>query len=114
MAEFEQRWNSKYATIGKIWRRHWAGMVSLFAFPAEIRKTIYTANAVESLNMTLRKLIKTRASFPSEEAAFKMLYLALKNMAQKWKPSPNWRTALNHLMLLWGDRIEATQQRPVR
>ena len=89
-------------------------MVPLFAFPEEIRQIIYTTNTVESLPMTLRKVIKTRASFPSEEAALKLLYLALKKVAQKWKPSPHWRTALNHFMLIWGDRIEAVQQRPVR
>jgi putative transposase len=114
LAEFEQQWEAKYATVGKIWRRHWAGIVPLFAFPEEIRKAIYTTNAVESLNMTLRKAIKTRASFPSEEAAIKLLYLALKNVAKKWKPGPNWRTALNHFMLLWSDRIEAAQQRSTR
>jgi putative transposase len=73
LTEFEQKWDAKYATIGKIWRRHWAGVVPLFAFPEEIRRIIYTTNAVESLNMTLRKVIKTRASFPSEEAALKLL-----------------------------------------
>jgi putative transposase len=114
LTEFEQKWDAQYATIGKIWRRHWAGVLPLFAFPAEIRKIIYTTNAVESLNMSLRKVIKTRASFPSEEAALKLLYLALKNVTRKWKPSPNWRTALNYFMLLSGDRLEAAQQRPVR
>ncbi len=114
LTKFEQQWNHKYATIGKLWRRHGAGVVPLFAFPEEIRQIIYTTNAVESLNMTLRKVIKTRSSFPSEEAALKLLYLALKNVAQKWNPSPNWRTALNHFLLLWGERIEAAQQRPVR
>jgi putative transposase len=101
LAEFEQRWEAKYSTMGKIWRRHWAGVVSLFAFPQEIRKAIYTtnANAVESLHMSRRKVIKTRAS-SREEATLKILYLALKNVVQKWKPSPNWRTTLNHLMLL--------------
>ena len=105
--------NSKLG-LGKIWRRHWAGIVPLFAFPEEISKAIYTTNAVESLNMTLGKAIKTRASFPSEEAAIKLLSLALKNVAKKWKPGPNWRTALNHFMLLWSDRIEAAQQRSTR
>jgi len=114
LTEFEQTWDAKYATIGTLWRRHWAGVVPLFAFPEEIRRIIYTTNAVESLNMALCKVIKTRASFPSEEAALKLLYLALKNVAQKWKPSPNWRTALNHFMLLWGERLEAAPQRPVR
>jgi len=114
LTEFEQKWDAKYATIGKIWRRHWAGVVPLFAFPEEIRRLLYTTNAVESLPMTLRQVIKTRASFPSEEAALKLLYLALKNVTRKWKPSPNWRTALNHFLLLWGDRIEAAPPRPVR
>jgi len=114
LTEFEQKWDVQYATIGRIWRRHWAGVEPLFAFPEEIRRIVYTTNAVESLNMSLRKVIKTRASFPSEEAALKLLYLALKNVSRKWKPSPNWRTALNHFMLLWGDRIEAAQHRSVR
>ncbi len=93
LTEFEARWGAKYSSIGKIWRRHWAGVVGLFSFPAEIRKAIYTTNVVESLNMTLRKVIKTRASFPNEESALKLIYLALKNV---------------------GDRIEAAQQRPTR
>jgi putative transposase len=114
LTDFEQKWDAQYATIGRIWRRHWAGVEPLFAFPEEIRRIVYTTNAVESLNMSLRQVIKTRASFPSEEAALKLLYLALKNVSRKWKPSPNWRTALNHFMLLWGDRIEAAQHRSVR
>ena len=86
----------------------------MFAYPEEIRRAIYTTNVVESLNMTLRKVIKTRGSFPSEEAALKLLYLALKNVAKRWKPAPNWRTSLNHFMLLYGDRIEAAWHRPAR
>jgi putative transposase len=108
---FEERWNSKFAAIGKLWRRHWAGVSPQFAYPEEIRRAIYTTNVVESLHMTLRKVIKTRASFPSEEAALKLLYLALRNIAQRWRPAPNWRTSLNHFTLLWGDRIEATSAR---
>src|SRR3954452_10375662 len=76
LVDFEQRWDEKYAVIGKMWRRHWAGIPPLFAYPAEIRRSIYTTNIVESLHMTLRKVIKTRGSFPSEEAALKLLYLA--------------------------------------
>lgn len=114
LGEFEKRWNGPYASIGKMWRRHWAGITPLFAHPEEIRRAIYTTNVVESLNMTLRKVIKTRGSFPSEEAALKLLYLALKNVAKRWKAAPNWRTSLNHFMLLYGDRIEAAWQRPAR
>ncbi len=104
---FEECWTGKYAAIGKLWRRHWTGISPQFAYPDEIRRAIYTTNVVESLHMTLRKTIKTRASFPSEEAALKLLYLALRNVAQRWRPAPNWRTSLNHFLLLWGDRIEA-------
>ena len=112
--EFEAKWNAKYATIGKMWRRHWAGISPLFAYPEEIRRSIYTTNVVESLHMTLRKVIKTRASFPSEEAALKLLYLALSNVARRWKASRDWRTSLNHFMLRYGDRIEAALARPAR
>ena len=59
--------------------------------------------------MTLRKVIKSRASFPSEEAALKLLYLALRNVSQRWRAAPNWRTALNHFLLLWGERLEAVR-----
>ena len=114
LVEFEARWDARYPSIAKIWRRHWPGVVGLFSFPEEIRKAIYTTNVVESLNMTLRKVIKTRASFPNEESALKLIYLALKNVSQRWRSAPSWRTSLNHFMLLWGDRIEAAQQRPTR
>jgi putative transposase len=114
LTALEQRWDSKYALIGKMWRRHWAGIVPFFEYPEEIRRSIYTTNVVESLNMTLRRVIKTRASFPNEEAALKLIYLALTNVSKKWKPATNWRTALNHFTLLWGERIEAAQARPTR
>src|SRR5450756_1036116 len=78
---------------------------SFFAFPADIRKVIYTTNAVESLNMTLRKVIKTRGSFPNEDAAIKLLYLALMNVAKKWRTLQGWPQALNHFAILWGDRF---------
>jgi putative transposase len=74
---FAAKWDQTHPTISQIWRRNWAYVTPLFAFPAEIRKVIYTTNAVESLNMTLRKVIKMRASFPNEEAALKLLYMAL-------------------------------------
>ncbi len=114
LAEFEALWDAQYAAIGKMWRRNWAGISPLFAYPEEIRRSIYTTNIVESLNMTLRKVIKTRASFPSEEAALKLLYLALQNVAKRWRAAPNWRTSMNLFLLLWGDRIEAAWSRPVR
>jgi putative transposase len=114
LGEFEQRWDAKYASIGKLWRRQWAGITPFFAYPEEIRKVVYTTNAVESLNMTLRKIIKTKAAFPSEEAAIKLLFLALRNAAKNWKFVQGWATALNHFNLLWGDRIDAALRRDPR
>jgi putative transposase len=114
LCEFEQRWDEKYSSIGKMWRRNWAGIVPFFAYPGEIRRAVYTTNIVESLNMSLRKVIKTRGSFPGEEAALKLLYLALRNVSKKWQAHRDWRVSLNHFVLLWGERIEAAQARPAQ
>jgi putative transposase len=108
---FQSRWGSKYQAIGKLWKENWARVIPFFDFPAEVRKVIYTTNAVESLHMSLRKIIKTRGSFPSEEAAIKLLYLALRNVIQKWDTVQGWKQALNHFEMLWGDRIQAALNR---
>jgi putative transposase len=105
LARFEAAWDSKYRSVGQLWRRHWEQVVPFFSFPAEIRKIIYTTNAVESLNMTLRKVIKTRGSFPNEEAAMKLLYLALRNVAKQWHTVQGWPQALNRFAILWEDRF---------
>ena len=105
LAAFEAAWNSKYRSVGQLWRRHWEQIVPFFSFPAEIRKIIYTTNAVESLKMTLRKVIKTRGSFPNEEAAMKLLYLALRNVAKQWHTVQAWPQALNRFAILWEDRF---------
>jgi putative transposase len=102
---FAAKWDSKYRSVSQLWRRHWEQIVPFFAFPAEIRKVIYTTNAVESLNMTLRKIIKTRGSFPNEDAAMKLLYLALMNVAKKWHTIQGWPQALNCFAILWEDRF---------
>ncbi len=103
--EFEAKWGSRYPSIAKMWQRHWAGISPLFAYQEEIRRVTYTTNVVESLHMTLRKVIKTRASFPNEESALKLLYLALKNIARRWKASRVWRTSLNHFIVaVWRSR----------
>ena len=80
-------------------------MIPFFAFPEEVRKVVYTTNAVESLHMSLRKIIKTRGSFPTEEAAIKLLYLALTNVAAKWETVQQWKQMLNYLDTACGDRI---------
>ena len=108
---FQAKWGSKYQAIGKLWKDNWTHVVPFFEFPAEVRKVIYTTNAVESLHMSLRKIIKTRGSFPSEEAAVKLLYLALRNVIRKWDTVQGWKQALNHFEMLWGDRIQAALNR---
>jgi putative transposase len=107
LERFGEKWDPSYAMIRPMWQRHWERIIPFFAFAPEIRKVIYTTNAVESLNMSLRKIIKTRGSFPSEEAALKLLYLALKNVTTKWKTIQHWKAALNQFAVLWDDRIRA-------
>jgi putative transposase len=106
LEEFAAKWDGSYPTISAMWRRHWTHLTPFFAYPPEIRKVIYTTNVVESLNMSLRKIIKTRGSFPTEEAAMKLLYLALERIAKKWTmPVQNWKAALQRFAILLGDRV---------
>jgi putative transposase len=105
LAAFIAKWGHKYQAIGKMWTDHWRRITPFFEFPVEVRKVMYTTNAVESLNMSLRKIIKTRGSFPSEEAALKLLFLALRNVSKKWDTVQQWKQALNQFDILWGDRI---------
>ena len=105
LAEFEAKW-MKYPAIGRLWRENWARVIPFFAFPEEVRRIVYTTNAVESLHMTLRKIIKTRGSFPTEEAALKLLYLALQNVAKKWESVQHWKQMLNYLDMMCADRIQ--------
>jgi putative transposase len=102
-------WGDKYKAIGKLWKENWARVIPFFAFPVEVRKVIYTTNAVEALHRGLRKIIKNRGSFPSEEAALKLLYLALQNISKKWETVQHWREALNQFEILWGERIRAAR-----
>jgi putative transposase len=111
LTEFMARWGSKYQAIGKLWKENWERVIPFFEFPADVRRVIYATNAVESLHMSLRKVIKTRGSFPSEEAAMKLLYLALRNASAKWDAIQHWRQALNHFQMIWGGRIERALSR---
>jgi putative transposase len=104
LSEFEAKW-PKYPAIAKLWRENWVRVIPFFAFPDEVRKVVYTTNAVESLHMSLRKIIKVRGSFPTEEAAIKLLYLALTRVAAKWETVQNWKQMLNYLETVCGDRI---------
>jgi len=105
LADFAQKWDQRYPSISALWRRNWLGIIPFFQFPPEIRKIVYTTNAIESLNMSLRKAIKTRGAFPSEEAALKVLYLALRNLAKKWDIVHGWKEALNRFGILWEARF---------
>ena len=108
--KFAEKWDASHPTIGQVWRRNWERITPFFAFPAEIRKVIYTTNAVESLNMSLRKIIKTRGAFPNEEAAMRLLWLALRNHSKKWSFVQNWREALNRFQILWPERMPALER----
>lgn len=104
---FAEKWDARYPLIAKSWRENWSRIEPMFNFTGEIRKAIYTTNAIESLNMSLRKIIKTRGSFPSEEACLKLLYLGLKNVAKKWTmPIQNWGLAMNQFAIMFEDRIQ--------
>jgi putative transposase len=107
---FAGKWDASHPTISQVWRRNWERITPFFAYPAEIRKVIYTTNAVESLNMSLRKIIKTRGSFPNEEAALRLLWLALRNHSKKWSFVQNWREALNRFQILWPERMPALER----
>jgi putative transposase len=111
LSDFISKWGHKYQAIGKLWKENWERVIPLIEFPAEVRRVIYTTNAVESLHMSLRKIIKTRGSFPSEEAATKLLYLALRNVIAKWDTIQHWKQALNHFQMLWGERIQGALNR---
>jgi putative transposase len=106
LEEFAQKWDSKYPTISPGWRRNWERIVPFLAYPQEIRRVIYTTNAIESVNRGLRKIIKNRGSFPNDEAALKLLYLALGNISQKWtKPIKEWKAALNQFAIVFEGRL---------
>ena len=106
---FEEKWGRKFPPIAKSWRKNWEHVIPFFAYPEDIRKIIYTTNAIESLNMSLRKIIKNRGHFPNDEAAAKLLYLALKNASKKWNlPSRTWKQALNQFAVLFEDRFPSS------
>lgn len=104
---FAERWGTKYPTIAKMWRTRWNEIVPFLAFPGPIRKILYTTNAVESLNFQFRKALKPRGHFPSDDAAFKLLYLALQNHKAKGRPPKEWGAALGHFQMLFADRFPA-------
>jgi putative transposase len=110
LEELEAKWKA-YPSVSQVWRRNWARVVPFFNYPPDIRRAIYTTNSVESLNRSLRKIIKVRGGFPNQEAALKLLFLALRQAAKKWTmPIHHWREALNHFTILWPDRMPALER----
>lgn len=106
LTEFSEKWDEKYPTISKSWLTHWHNITPFFDYPADIRKAIYTTNAIESLNASLRKVIKNKRVFPSDEAAIKLLFLALKNIAKKWTmPIHHWKSAMNQFAIMFEGRL---------
>ncbi len=106
LEEFEGKWNDSHPAIGKSWRRNWERITPQFSYPTEIRKAIYTTNAIESVNMSLRKVTKNRGSFPNDESMLKLLYLALRNISKKWTMTiRNWKSALNQFSIIFEDRM---------
>ena len=106
--EFEAKWGERYPAIAPSWRRAWEQVVPMFAFPPAIRKMIYTTNALESLHRSLRKIIKTRGSFPNDEAAVKLLFLAIRNAGVGWKRPIEWTAAMGQFAILFEDRFPAS------
>ena len=101
-------WGRKFPTVVAAWRRAWAQVIPFFAFPPEIRRVIYTTNAIESINARLRKIIKTRGHFPTDDAANKLIWLALRNITADWsKAAHHWKEAMNQFAILYDDRFKA-------
>jgi transposase-like protein len=99
-------WGRKFPTVVSAWRRAWDRVIPFFAFPPAIRRVIYTTNAIESVNARLRKIIKTRGHFPSDEAASKLIWLALRNITADWANAAHyWKEAMNQFAILYAERF---------
>jgi len=102
----ETAWGGKYRAVIRLWQSNWDNIIPFFQFPGEIRKVIYTANAIESLNVSLRKLTRNRRIFPNDGSVFKVMYLAIRQSADKWKTIHHWKPALQAFQIVFGeDRI---------
>ena len=106
---FAQVWQEKYPTIVKMWRAKWTDIITLFDFPAPIRKAIATTNAIESVNSVIRKFTRNRKIYPNEDSALKIVYMAIREASKKWTmPIRNWKAALNHFAILYEGRLPTT------
>jgi transposase-like protein len=106
LKEFAEKWDIRYPMISKSWKNRWPEVIPFLKFPPEIRTGVYTTNAIESLNYSIQKVIKHRQSFPNDEAALKLIFMALKNISKKWTmPFRNWGAVLNQFAVIYGDRV---------
>ncbi|WP_337843477.1 IS256 family transposase [Rheinheimera sp.] len=106
LEQFAEAWDKQHPSISKSWRDNWTRLSVFFDYPPQIRKVIYTTNAIESLNASLRQVTKTRRSFPNDDSVLKLLYLALHQIAKKWTmPLRDWKLAMTQFMIMYGDRI---------
>ncbi len=106
LKQFAERWDEKYPQISRSWNAHWHNLNTLFSYPSDIRKAIYTTNAIESINSVIRKAVKKRKLFPSDESAKKVVYLAIIDASKKWTmPIRDWRPALNRFMIEFEERL---------
>ena len=104
---FCERWDAKFPSIGAMWRRHWANLITLFDYPPQIRKVLYTTNAIESLNSVIRKSVRKRKLFPSDTSALKVVYLAAMDASKRWKrPVRDWKNALNQFAMQYDGELE--------
>ncbi len=104
--KFAATWDAKYPQISKSWRNHWPNLITFFNYPPEIRKVIYTTNAIESLNSVIRKSVKTRKLFPSDDSAIKVIFLAIQAASKKWTMAiQNWKSAMNHFMIEFEEQL---------
>jgi putative transposase len=105
LEEFSQAWDAKYPTIAKMWRAKWTDIITLFDFPAPIRRAIYTTNAIESVNSVIRKFTRNRKIYPNEQSALKIVYMAIREASKRWTmPVRHWKQALNHFAILYEGR----------
>ena len=105
LERFDERWGAQYPMITQSWKARWEHIIPFLALPADLRKAVYTTNSIENLNRQIRKAIKTRGSFPDEQAATKLIYLAITRAERSWQQAYNWPAAIRALKIHFGDRI---------
>lgn len=105
LGSFEEKWGAQLPVIGQAWRERWEYVIPFMAYEPEVRRVIYTTNAIEALNRQLRKALKTKGSFPTEDAARKLVYLAIQNAVPQWTKTRGWTKALLACKIQFGDRL---------